>query len=256
MDAIISKDSLRDTAYRHIQNKLLAGTLSAGSRIAEQSMAEELGVSRTPVREAIKQLEQEGFLTSIPRYGTTVRMPRTEEIVELYELRLALETYCAAKAARTATPVVLDQLSMLVANIKKVGEELNEKDLKVCTKDMYEKYLALDMAFHLVIVSNAKNTKIDNIMQDFRVFTGIFCSRRNDECGVESIEVAYKAHDRILNAIQQQDSNAAREATAEHIELSRDRTQMYYREKQGSADHPFQALAIPDDLLKYLEGLV
>src|SRR6201995_3075492 len=88
---MIASNPLREQAYKHIHGKLLAGELPAGHVLSEHSLAREIGISRTPVREAIQRLEQEGVLEQIPRYGTVVRRPERRDLEELYQLREALE---------------------------------------------------------------------------------------------------------------------------------------------------------------------
>ena len=90
---------LTHQAYQHIQAEILAGRFAAGTLISETRIAEELGISRTPVGEAIRTLASEGWVEQQPRRGTIVRSFSRREIIELYELREALETFAAGKAA-------------------------------------------------------------------------------------------------------------------------------------------------------------
>ena len=94
-----SDTPLTHRAYQHIQSEILAGKLSAGTQISETRIAEQLGISRTPVGEAIRTLAAEGWVEQQPRRGTVVRSFSRREIIELYELREALETFAARKAA-------------------------------------------------------------------------------------------------------------------------------------------------------------
>jgi DNA-binding GntR family transcriptional regulator len=98
------KASLKQRAYDHIRQKLMSGVLIGGSRISDAELAEEIGISRTPVREAIIQLETEGVIEQIPRFGSFIRMLSREELIHLYELREVLEGHNAAMAAERATP--------------------------------------------------------------------------------------------------------------------------------------------------------
>ena len=82
--------TLSRRAYDHLQQKLISGELRAGSMVSEQSLASEIGMSRTPVREAIRTLEQEGVLEQLPRFGTRVRTLERRDLVELYDLREAM----------------------------------------------------------------------------------------------------------------------------------------------------------------------
>src|SRR4051794_8529863 len=109
----MSEISLRERAYRHIQRKILAGEIPSGGKVSEQSIAEELGISRTPVRSAIHELETEGLLEQVPRYGTIVRQADRRDIVELFDLRMALESFAAEIAADAISSEDLGTLGSL-----------------------------------------------------------------------------------------------------------------------------------------------
>ncbi len=110
--------------YTQIRSRLAEGVLRGGDRVSEQSLAEELGVSRTPVREAIKRLQVDGYLEQVHRYGTIVREPSVDEVAEAYELRAALEPH----ALRTTPPdryrEHLAQLRRLCGALREVAEAL------------------------------------------------------------------------------------------------------------------------------------
>src|ERR1700733_14697298 len=92
--------SLRERAYLHIQRKIAVGELPAGSRVSELLLARELGISRTPIREALGQLVAEGLLDQTPSQGAEVVRLTRQDIIELYELREALEVHAVGKAAQ------------------------------------------------------------------------------------------------------------------------------------------------------------
>ena len=92
--------TLRGQAYEILKRQLLSGELAPGERVNEVVMAARLGISRGPLREAIRKLEQEGLLTAVPQRGVFVRQLTQEEAAELQEVRLALETAAACRLAR------------------------------------------------------------------------------------------------------------------------------------------------------------
>ncbi|MDZ7618824.1 MAG: GntR family transcriptional regulator, partial [Patescibacteria group bacterium] len=81
--------SLFQQAYSRIQEEILRGELPPGGRVSEISLAKQLGLGRAPVREALRQLQNDGVMRQIPRYGTVVRMPRRRDVIDIYELREA-----------------------------------------------------------------------------------------------------------------------------------------------------------------------
>src|SRR5580658_1370278 len=91
---------MRDQAYLYIQRKILAGDLQAGKAVSELTIAKELGSSRTPIREALGQLVAEGLLEQIPNRGAVVVQFGRQDIIDLFELREALEAYAVEKVAR------------------------------------------------------------------------------------------------------------------------------------------------------------
>ncbi|MDZ7907162.1 MAG: GntR family transcriptional regulator [Gemmobacter sp.] len=102
-------------AYRRLLEDIRAGSLPPGTRLRETELAERLGISRTPVREAIRQLEADGLVIHLPRQGATVRSLDYAEVIELYEMRAVLEGTAARLAARAASEVELSELAALNA---------------------------------------------------------------------------------------------------------------------------------------------
>src|SRR5512138_3094420 len=95
-------EQLPGSAYAFLREKILSGDLPAGSRLKEQEIAAQLGISRTPVREALARLELEGFIKSSPRRGAIVCQLELDEIDEIYEIRAALEHMVAKRACQRA----------------------------------------------------------------------------------------------------------------------------------------------------------
>ena len=105
------------SAYRRLLEDIRAGTLLPGARLRETDLADRLGISRTPVREAIRQLEADGLVTHLPRQGATIRSLDHAEVVELYEMRAVLEGTAARLAARAASEIELAELAALNAEL-------------------------------------------------------------------------------------------------------------------------------------------
>jgi DNA-binding GntR family transcriptional regulator len=105
------------SAYRRLLEDIRTGTLLPGARLRETDLADRLGISRTPVREAIRQLEADGLVTHLPRQGATIRSLDHAEVVELYEMRAVLEGTAARLAARAASDIELAELAALNAEL-------------------------------------------------------------------------------------------------------------------------------------------
>ena len=105
------------SAYRRLLEDIRVGTLLPGARLRETDLADRLGISRTPVREAIRQLEADGLVIHLPRQGATIRSLDHAEVVELYEMRAVLEGTAARLAARAASDIEQAELAALNAEL-------------------------------------------------------------------------------------------------------------------------------------------
>jgi DNA-binding GntR family transcriptional regulator len=106
-------------AYIHIQDQIVSGVLIGGTRLKPETIAHVLGISRMPVREAIRQLDAEGYVTIRPNRGAVVKTRSRDEVVELFEMRAALEGLAVRLGARRATSEMLDDLEMLDERLRR-----------------------------------------------------------------------------------------------------------------------------------------
>lgn len=229
----VSKDTLTETAYKHLQQQILRGDLPAGSVLSESRLAKELGVSRTPVGEAIKQLVQEGLVEQIPRYGTIVREIDWNEMEELYELREALESYAASKAAERVSPTQIAQLRLLCERMRELAQQLEDERLTVLEGEVLQNFLAADLAFHLLIVRASGNYRILKTIRETRTISQIFRVRRQQH-DLRIVRKASNDHDRILETLERRDADAAAKAVAEHIRESKNLTFEWFRDRRKS----------------------
>ena len=117
---------LRELVCEHIRDAIINGVFAPGERLMEIQMADEMGVSRTPVREAIRKLEMEGFVVMIPRRGTYVSNMSIRDINDVYEIRISLDTLAAGLAAERISDEELEELQRLLV---KVGNAIEENDM-------------------------------------------------------------------------------------------------------------------------------
>ncbi|CAN0238885.1 unnamed protein product, partial [Chrysoparadoxa australica] len=110
-----------NATYRRLLDEIREGRLMPGERLRETELAERVGVSRTPVREAIRQLEADGLVGHVPRIGASVRKLDYAEVMELYEMRAVLEGTAARLAARAASEVELQELAALNEQLAGAG---------------------------------------------------------------------------------------------------------------------------------------
>jgi DNA-binding GntR family transcriptional regulator len=213
--------SLKDRAYAFIREKIVTGVLPPGERISDLEISKEMGVSRTPVREALAHLETQGLVEQEPGFGPKVRRLSREELVESFELREILECGAAGIAAQRITDSELRELSELLdeyeATTKKVGED--------CNNGPHNWRLSiLDIAFHLKIMEAVKNPSLLRAVGDIQLLTGIL-QRRADVPTVphsDRLDHVCSDHREILRALEARDPSLAIASLQKHLRWARD----------------------------------
>jgi DNA-binding GntR family transcriptional regulator len=192
------------SAYLRLLADIRAGALSPGARLRETELAERLGISRTPVREAIRQLEADGLVTHAPRQGAVVRSLDYAEVMELYEMRAVLEGTAARMAARAASELELGELEALNAELAAATQAATA----------YE----LNRQFHLTLLDAAKNrflVKAMSTLQKTMLILGPTTLAAPERAGCAVAE-----HARILTALRARDEQRAEAEMRAHIEAA------------------------------------
>jgi DNA-binding GntR family transcriptional regulator len=252
MTVAASRNSLRHRAYQHIQRKILCGELLAGHVVSENGLAKEMGMSRTPVREAIRHLEHEGVLKQVPRYGTVVRTLSRRDLMELYELREALEPFAVAQAAGRVGDGDLKLLERLCNEIRAVAAAVRQSRRTTPDDAMMSRLLAADLGFHMVLLRNSGNRRMMKIIGDSRLLTGIFGTPRQEH-GLDVLDETYRFHTRILKAVRDGDADKARAAMTEHIRASKEEALGHFDRAQTERSPHDTPLVLPDDVLEDLK---
>ncbi|MGI6766628.1 MAG: GntR family transcriptional regulator [Lentihominibacter sp.] len=196
---------LREMVYEELKMEILTGAIVPGTRMMEVELAEEMGVSRTPIREAIRKLEKEGLVTIEPRRGAYASMISTKDMVEILEVRQDLEGLAAYFAASRMTP---DQL----AELKKVCDKYNEAVKSGIMEDMIKH----DTRFHRIIVDSCQNKILVQMIEQLQELVLRFRYIYYDN--FKRAEIMPAEHAEILNAIESGDAEAARYAADIHID--------------------------------------
>jgi len=209
-----------------MQRQIASGHLKAGTPISEVELASELGSSRTPVREAIGQLIAEGLLEQSPTGGTLVVQLKREDILELYELREALEVYEVGKIVRTGLrQEEADHLKVLVDDLLALKNELVGSGAETLDTDQMNRFISHDLSFHAMLMSMAQNSRIQKVVNDTRLLIRIFaCYRRGHAATL--LDQIHREHQDLLNAMVNHDAERAMQLIAAHVRTSlRDRLQ-------------------------------
>ncbi len=196
---------LREMVYEELKMEILTGAIVPGTRMMEVELAEEMGVSRTPIREAIRKLEKEGLVTIEPRRGAYASMISTKDMVEILEVRQDLEGLAAYFAASRMTP---DQL----AELKKEYNKYNEAVKSGIMEDMIKH----DTKFHRIIVDSCHNKILVQMIEQLQELVLRFRYIYYDN--FKRAENMPAEHAEILNAIESSNAEAARYAADIHID--------------------------------------
>ncbi len=216
------KDINSEIAYKFIRKRILDGKYPPGYPLMTEDLAKVTGVSRTPVRDALRQLETDGLVSIRPNRGARVKQVDLNEFREMCELRLALETYAAGLAARNRTPVELQEMRACLARMQECTDRLLAS--KEEPQEVLEKLLIEDIRFHVAIISSAKNRLLKKEVLRLhvinRVVAGPMPGRADQEVGKGKNRRAaiQKCHDAIYHAIERGDVQAARATMEEHIQ--------------------------------------
>jgi DNA-binding GntR family transcriptional regulator len=196
--------TLAMAVQREIERQILTGELKAGARLSESAMAERLGVSRGPVREAMRGLKEAGLVDIIANKGVVVRKIGLEEALDLYDLRSAVFGLACATLARRRSRA---QCRSLQENLKRMQEACHEGD-----KDAYYR---LNVEFHAHILDFCGNRRAKSVYEG--VVKEMHLFRRRGLSRVPNIEASLREHEAILDAVMAGDAEAAQAAGRAHV---------------------------------------
>ena len=154
--------SLRGRVFRRLRNDILSGVYKEHDELRETTIGEELGVSRTPVREALRQLELEGLVTIVPNKGAYVTGISKKDVHDIYKIRSMLEGMCARWATRYITPEQIGELEEVIL--------LSEFHLKRKNEEKAVQVSELDGKFHKVLYEASNSRILEHVLSDFHKY--------------------------------------------------------------------------------------
>ena len=205
-----------DVAYRFIREKILAGAYPAGSALSSKNLSKDIGISRTPVRDALRQLEADGLVTIKPRLGASVRSMELQEFKELCGLRQALETYAAGLAAQHRTDAELAEIKGALEGMRTIIDKMIKASSE---KELLGDLAREDVRFHLAIINVAKNELMKKEIMRLSLINRVVSTwpkTKKKESLVDRRKV-FESHEEIFEAIARQDVNAAKDAMETHL---------------------------------------
>lgn len=197
-----SSDTLGSSIYTELRQRIVDGRLAVGQRLREEELASALGVSRTPVREAIKRLESDGFVMSSSSRGIVVTSLTSAEAVELYAVRETLEGAAARFAAQHASSAEIHLLEGMLKIQREIGSNPDD-------------HAKLNRQFHQAIYSMAHNRYLLDVL--LKVQDHILLLPKTTYSAVGRIQTALSEHALIVEAIKGRLPEAAEEAARRHI---------------------------------------
>ena len=209
--------TLKQHAYESILARLKSGEFAPGMRLSDEQLAAELGVSRSPVREAILQLSGEGIIEQRPRLGAYIRLPDRKKLANVFELRLAVEPFAAGLAAERRTDADMRRLLDSTRRMEKVANKARELDQEICDPKLRLQFLECDDRSHILIAKMIDNERISEVIRVGQLVMRIF-ALAVFRPGSSSILAAYSEHQQFVDAIADREATRAREVMTHHIE--------------------------------------
>ena len=203
--SIVNKQKyLRDHIFEKLQQAIYSGKLKSGERLTEKKIAEELGVSRTPVREALYRLTSLGLIKMIPHRGFLISRWSSKEIEDVIELRSVLEAFAVRLAIRHISEKEIDELKDLINKMRKA----------VLKRDVM-KASCLNSLFHDKIVHASRNKELSEVMEPIK--NKIYHFRIISISSSNRLKESFEEHKKILDAIINKDIELAQGLTSQHI---------------------------------------
>ncbi len=196
--------SLVSSIVEHIEGRILNGELKPDERIRELSLCEELGVSRSPVREALIILENQGFLVKQARKGVHVAKTTYKEAVDTYTIRANLESLATFLAVKRNSPGLL-------AGLKKLNRQLE----RACKAGKKEEYYRLNNLFHETFIGACNNERLIQMLSVYTKQTARY--RKEVLYQPDRMEESLKRHDFLIKSVEEGDAEAAEKIRKEAI---------------------------------------
>jgi len=206
---VAKKKSLREMVYESLRKTILHGKLKAGQRLIEETLAHQVGISRTPVREAFHKLERDDLVYRLSKGGFAVKEFTKEDVEEIFGIRIALESYAAYLATCHITP---DKISALESKI--------EESQNALKKGANEKIVQLHTEFHDLLYKSCKSKKLLEMINNFRDY---FYRYRSALLHAEGgYKYSMEGHRQMLEAMKKKNPRLVERLVRQHLERGKE----------------------------------
>lgn len=199
---------IREITYEALKDAIIAGDILPGERIVESSFAKRLNISRTPIREALRKLEQDGLVVYTPRKGVVVKSLEEKDINDIYTIRRTLETLAMTKAVENVTPEHIVHMRDILDRANRALEEGKIEDAAKISREIHTEMYHLSGMERLVTILNS----LDEYMDRFSFMS------MSDE---ERRQTAAREHREMVDALEEQDVDALVQVSDIHLEGAR-----------------------------------
>ena len=221
---IESQPEIREKVYHSLRKRILTGEIQPGTRLIESKLAQEIGTSRTPVREALHNLEFEKIVTALPRVGYVVREITAADVQEICEIRAALESVAVRWALKK-------DIRELVARLR-----VNLEQMEICVKkNKLKETPGLDMEFHDLICQASGSRWLTDLNQYLREY--MLRLRIQSFTNQGLAERTVKGHRRILAGLKNKDRQSAEESIGAHMQITQEDIITYTLKRSDGENH-------------------
>ncbi|WP_438314522.1 GntR family transcriptional regulator [Sporosarcina sp. FA9] len=220
MEKVKASASLAEQAYSLIKTAIMSGKLASEIELPEERLAADLGVSRTPLREAIRRLAAEGLVVLNKGKPATVATFTKEDSLDFMELRSVLEIYNIGKVVFVEDPVFIHEL-----------EENLDRQMDAIKEDDYQEFIDFDREFHLILASENDNSKIREMIHQVNSGVNRAFLMLSNTVHMSAMS-AYEEHKRIVEAIKLKDVDLATKEMTIHLKNIEERFLFYYKRKE------------------------
>lgn len=209
----------KSTAYKEVRKLLLGGEVQPGQRLSHRSLAKDLGLSRSPVREALLQLEAEGLIEHRPQSGVYLREVSPQELEELYAMRELIEPYAAERAARLATTAQIQHLAAACSELAEIARRTTLARWLEAAENR-NRLSTLDIDFHSTILAAAQNRVARRFFENAQIISLVVSwnhFKTDPAILAKRVAPTAKQHQEIYEAIKKRDAVEAKKLMRAHV---------------------------------------
>lgn len=212
----VEQRTLSDEAADRLRAAIRNGVLKPGTRLIERDLAERLGMSRIPIREAIQRLVDEGLARKLPHRGAQVYIPTREEIEEISSLRVVLERFVAERVIQRWQPHYEGELRQIVNSMRRAANQ----------QDLQEVY-AQDYRFHLTLWQIAQHSMMLEVLSTLRARISRFLYEANGALNPAELEMHIDSHDDLIEVLRSGNVAQAQDSFMYHVLGAKERILIY-----------------------------